>query len=59
MKSQRPTHAKKTQKLSDAIIAKRYLDLQRLRDEVKKVEQSCGICVLKVKGATQSVLRRD
>jgi hypothetical protein len=50
MKSQRPTHVKNAQKLSDAIIAKRYLDLQRLREEVKKIEQSCGMRVQKVKG---------
>jgi hypothetical protein len=50
MKSQRPTHVKNAQKLSDAIIAKRYLDLQRLREEVKKIEQSCGMLVQKVKG---------
>ncbi len=59
MKNQRPTQAKNAQKLSDAIIAKRYLDLQRLRDEVKKVEQSCGMRALKAKETRRSVLRRD
>jgi hypothetical protein len=43
MKSQRPTHAKNAQKLSDAIIAKRYLELQRLRDEVRKAETSRAV----------------
>jgi hypothetical protein len=38
MKSQRPTQAKNAQKLSGAIIAKRYLEVQRLRDEVRKAE---------------------
>jgi hypothetical protein len=59
MKSQRPTHAKNAKKLSEAIIARRYLELQRLRDEVKKAEQSCGMRVVKLKGALRSVLRRD
>ncbi len=40
MKSQRPTQAKNARRLSDAIIAKRYLELQRLRDEVRKTEPS-------------------
>jgi hypothetical protein len=41
MKSQRHAQAARTpRKLSDAIIAKRYLDLQRLRAEVRKAEQS-------------------
>jgi hypothetical protein len=43
MKSQRPTQAKDARRLSDAIIAKRYLELQRLRDEVRKAEISCAI----------------
>jgi hypothetical protein len=38
VKIQRSTQAKYTRKFSDAIIAKRYLDLQRLRDEVRKAE---------------------
>src|SRR5258708_14165956 len=59
MKNQRPTQAKNAQKLSDAIIAKRYLDSQRLPDEVKKVEQSCGMRALKAKKTRRSVLRRD
>ena len=40
MKSQGPTQAKNARKLSDAIIAKRYLELQKLRDEVRKAEIS-------------------
>jgi hypothetical protein len=40
MKSQRPTQLKSAPKVSDAIIAKRYLEFQRLRDEVRKAEIS-------------------
>jgi hypothetical protein len=40
--SQRPTEAKTARKLSGIIIAKRYLSLQRLRDEVRKAELSCS-----------------
>jgi hypothetical protein len=40
MKRQSPTQAKNELKLSDAILAKRYLELQRLRDEVHKAEIS-------------------
>jgi len=40
MKNQRPAFANQTPKLSDA-LADRYLDLQRLRDEVRKAEASC------------------
>jgi hypothetical protein len=42
MKSQRPTQAKNARKLSDAIIARRYLDLKRLRDKVRKAELGCA-----------------
>jgi len=38
VKSQRPTQAKNALELSRAIIARHYLDLQRLRDEVRKAE---------------------
>ena len=38
MKNQAPTRAKKAWRLPDAVIARRYLDLQRLRDKVKKAE---------------------
>lgn len=40
MKSQRPAQANNARKLSDAVIAELYLDLQRLRDEVRKAEIS-------------------
>jgi hypothetical protein len=38
MKRQNSTPGKTARKLSDAILATRYLDLQRLRDEVRKAE---------------------
>jgi hypothetical protein len=40
MKRQIPTQAKDAPKPSDGILAKRYLELQRLRDEVRKAEIS-------------------
>jgi hypothetical protein len=40
MKRQSPTQAKDAPKPSDAILARRYLELQRLRDEVRKAEIS-------------------
>jgi len=40
MKRQSPTQAKNARKLSDAILAERYLELQRLRHEVRKAEIS-------------------
>jgi len=40
MKRQSPTQAKNELKLSDAILAKRYLELQKLRDEVRRAEIS-------------------
>jgi hypothetical protein len=40
MKRQIPTQVKNARRLSDAIIAKRYLELQRLHDEVRKAEAS-------------------
>jgi hypothetical protein len=42
VKIQRSTQPKCVRKFSDAIIAKRYLDLQRLRDEVRKAEMNCA-----------------
>jgi hypothetical protein len=42
MTGRRSTSAKFARKLSDAILASRYLDLQRLRDEVRKAEARCG-----------------
>jgi hypothetical protein len=41
MKRQGSTPAKTAGKLSDAILATRYLDLQRLRDEVRRAEAIC------------------
>ena len=38
MKRQSPMQAKNELKLSDAILAKRYLELQKLRDEVREAE---------------------
>ena len=46
MKGQRSAHAKNERKYSDAIIAKRYVDLQRLRDEVRRAEISRGVHAL-------------
>jgi hypothetical protein len=39
----RAHHANAARKLSDANIAKRYLDFQRLRDKVRKVEIGLGM----------------
>ena len=46
MKRQSSTQAKNARKLSDVILAKRYLELQRLRDEVRKAEISGTIDAL-------------
>ena len=35
--------AQNARNLSDAIIARRYLDLQRLRGQVRKAERNCGL----------------
>ena len=35
--------AQNARRLSDAIIAKRYRDLQRLRDKVRKAERNCAL----------------
>ena len=43
MKRQSPTQAKDAPKPSDVILAKRYLELQRLRDEVRKAEISRAV----------------
>ena len=43
MKTRRRTQAKSARKTSNAIIATRFLELQKLRDEVRKVESSCGM----------------
>jgi hypothetical protein len=42
MKGQRSIPGKITRKLSDSILANRYLDLQTLRDEVRKAETRCA-----------------
>jgi hypothetical protein len=59
MKGQRPAQAKNARGLSDTIIAKRYFDLQRLRDEVRKAEISCGVHALNFKKTTRSALRSN
>jgi hypothetical protein len=38
MKRQSPTQPKNARKFSDAILAERYFELQRLRHEVRKAE---------------------
>jgi hypothetical protein len=57
MKGQRPTQTKNARKLSGSIIAKRYFDLQRLRDEVRKIEMSRGVHAQFSKKTARSVLR--
>ena len=42
MTGRRSTSAKSARNLSGAILASRYLALQRLRDEVRKAEACCG-----------------
>jgi hypothetical protein len=42
MKSRKSTPVHSARKTAGAMIAKRYLDLQKLRDEVRKAELSCG-----------------
>jgi hypothetical protein len=58
MKSQRPAQAKNARKLSEGIIAKRYLDLQRLRDEVRREELRRGMHVLNAKRTARPLLSR-
>jgi hypothetical protein len=43
MKSQRPKQARTAGELLEAAIAIRYFNLQKLRDEVRKAEISCGL----------------
>ncbi len=38
MRSQKLTRLKGTDKLSDALIARRYLDLQKLREKVREAQ---------------------
>jgi hypothetical protein len=42
MKTRKSNPAHSARKTAGALIAKRYLDLQKLRDEVRKAESSCG-----------------
>jgi hypothetical protein len=58
MKTRKPTQANSERKISSAIIAKRYLDLQKLRDEVRKAESSCGL-LLNVSRTTHPPKRRQ
>jgi hypothetical protein len=57
MKSPRPTQAKRSRKFSDAVIAKRYFDLQRLRDEVHKAETSALPCSMLNERSERHVMR--
>jgi hypothetical protein len=43
MRSQRLTRLKGIDELSDALIARRYLDLQKLREKVRKAEIEFGL----------------
>jgi hypothetical protein len=58
MKTRKPTQANSARKISGAIITKRYLDLQKLRDEVRKAESSCGLS-LNVSRTTRPPERRQ
>jgi hypothetical protein len=46
MKNPRPASASQNRKPSDAELASRYLDLLRLRDEVRKAEERCQVAKL-------------
>jgi hypothetical protein len=48
------TQIKRVQGRSEAGIAKQYLDLQKLREEVRQAEISLGIRAHSPKGATRS-----
>jgi len=41
MKSLRPASANQTRKPSGTLLVRSYLDLQRLRDEIRKAEAQC------------------
>src|SRR5882724_10171536 len=56
MKRQSLTQAKDAPKPSDAILAKRYLELQRLRDEVSKAEISRAMDARYSKSTKRSAL---
>ena len=59
MRSQRRKQAKNARKFSHAVIAKRYLDLQKLRDEVRKAETKRGMHILHFENTTRRALRSD
>jgi hypothetical protein len=46
--------AQNARNLSDAVIARRYLDLQRLRDEVRKAERNCALKGPNLKGSNKA-----
>jgi hypothetical protein len=54
VKSQKLTRIKRALERSEAGIAKQYLDLQKLREEVRQAEISFGIRAHGSKGATRS-----
>jgi hypothetical protein len=56
MRSQRLTRLKGIDELSDALIARRYLDLQKLREKVRNAEIEFG---LKVEEAEEASWARD
>ena len=54
VKSPKLTRIKRALGRSEAGIAKQYLDLQKLREEVRQAEISLGIRAHSPKGATRS-----
>ena len=42
MAGQRPIRAKNLRRISNAVMAKRYRELQRLREEIRKAEIGCA-----------------
>jgi hypothetical protein len=54
VKSPKLTPTKRVRGCSEAGIAKQYIDLQKLREEVRQAEISFGICIHSPKGATRS-----
>jgi hypothetical protein len=54
VKSPKLTQIKRAQGRSEAGIAKQYLELQKLREEVRQAEISFGIRTHSPKGATRS-----
>ena len=59
MKSRRSAQANNTRGLSNAVIAKLYLDLQRLRDKVRKAEINCAPKRLKAASGSESTCSID